>query len=60
MAGFLKELRRRQVYPVIVAYAVVAWLALQIGEVTFEPLGLPTWADALIRNARNYRHRNSG
>ena len=38
------ELRRREVYPVIVAYAIVAWVLLQIGEVTFEPLGLPDWA----------------
>ena len=38
------ELRRREVYPVIVAYAVVAWILLQIGEVTFAPLGLPDWA----------------
>ncbi len=42
--GLSAELRRREVYPVIVAYAVVAWLLLQIGEVTFEPLGLPDWA----------------
>ncbi len=38
------ELRRREVYPVIVAYTVVAWILLQVGEVTFEPLGLPDWA----------------
>ena len=38
------ELLRRKVYPVIVAYAVAAWVILQIGEVTFEPLGLPGWA----------------
>lgn len=38
------ELKRRKVYPVIAAYAVVAWILLQIGEVTFEPLGLPGWA----------------
>ena len=37
------ELRRREVYPVIVAYAVVGWILLQIGEVTFGPLGLPGW-----------------
>ena len=30
-------------YPVIVAYALVAWALLQIGEVTFAPLGLPDW-----------------
>mgnify|MGYP000473527864 CR=1 FL=1 len=38
------ELKRREVYPVIVAYAIVGWILLQIGEVTFEPLGLPDWA----------------
>ena len=37
------ELKRREVYPVIVAYAIVGWVILQIGEVTFDPLGLPTW-----------------
>ncbi|MBT8102604.1 MAG: tetratricopeptide repeat protein [Gammaproteobacteria bacterium] len=34
---------RRRVYPVVFAYALVAWALLQIGEVTFEPLGLPAW-----------------
>lgn len=43
LAGFSAEMVRRRVYPVIVAYAVVAWALLQIGEVTFEPLGLPGW-----------------
>ena len=28
----------------IAGYAVAAWILLQIGEVTFEPLGLPDWA----------------
>ena len=37
------ELKRREVYPVIVAYAVVGWILLQIGEVTFDPLGVPEW-----------------
>ena len=37
------ELRRREVYPVIVGYAIVGWVLLQIGEVTFEPLGVPDW-----------------
>ena len=39
----LGELKRRKVYPVVVAYALVTWVLLQIGEVTFEPLGLPGW-----------------
>lgn len=37
------ELRRRGVYPVIAGYAVVAFILLQIGEITFAPLGLPNW-----------------
>jgi len=43
LSGFSAELLRRKVYPVIVAYALMAWVLLQIGEVTFEPLGLPAW-----------------
>ena len=42
-SGLAAELGRREVYPVVVAYAIVAWLLLQIGEVTFAPLGLPEW-----------------
>jgi TolB-like protein/Flp pilus assembly protein TadD len=37
------ELKRRRVYPVTAAYAVVAFILLQIGEITFQPLGLPNW-----------------
>ena len=37
------ELKRREVYPVIVTYAIVGWILLQIGEVTFDPLGVPEW-----------------
>jgi len=37
------ELKRRKVYPVIAAYAVIAFILLQIGEITFGPLGLPNW-----------------
>ena len=37
------ELKRRKVYPVIVTYAITGWVLLQIGEVTFEPLGAPEW-----------------
>ena len=37
------ELKRRGVYPVIAGYAVVAFILLQIGEITFAPLGLPNW-----------------
>ena len=37
------ELKRRGVYPVVGAYAVIAFILLQIGEITFGPLGLPNW-----------------
>ena len=40
----MAELRRRQVYPVMAAYTVAVWVVLQVGEVTFGPLGLPAWA----------------
>lgn len=40
---FFDEMKRRKVYPVIVTYAIAGWLLLQVGEVTFEPLGMPGW-----------------
>ena len=43
MVTLSAELRRRGVYPVIAAYAVVAFILLQLGEITFQPLGLPNW-----------------
>jgi hypothetical protein len=36
------ELKRRNVYKVVVAYAVIAWLLIQIA-VTFLPLEAPAW-----------------
>lgn len=42
------ELTRRRVYHVIGAYAVIGWMVLQIGEVTFEPLNLPGWVMPLL------------
>ena len=38
-----RELKRRHVYTVVATYAVVSWMLLQIGEVTFGPLHLPEW-----------------
>jgi adenylate cyclase len=45
---FLGELRRRKVVRAGMAYAVIAWLVLQIGEVTFEPLGIPQTALSVL------------
>jgi TolB-like protein/tetratricopeptide (TPR) repeat protein len=39
----LTETRRRKVVPVVITYAVVGWLILQIAGQTFGPLGLPEW-----------------
>jgi TolB-like protein/tetratricopeptide (TPR) repeat protein len=43
MRPFLAELRRRNVYKVAVAYAVVAWLALQAASFLLPSFGAPAW-----------------
>ena len=48
LSGFSAELARRKVYPVVAAYTIVAWILLQVGEVTFEPLGLPDWVMTIL------------
>lgn len=47
-AGFFEELRRRKLPQAVAGYAIVAWVLLQIGEVTFEPLGIPSWGMTLL------------
>jgi serine/threonine-protein kinase len=42
-SGLLVRLRERGVFRVAASYAVIAWLVLQIADVTFDPLGLPKW-----------------
>ncbi len=44
----LGELKRRKVIRVAVAYAIAAWLVVQIAETVFEPLRLPEWALTLV------------
>jgi TolB-like protein/Flp pilus assembly protein TadD len=39
--GLFEELKRRNVFRVAAMYAVVGWLLIQIGEATFDALGLP-------------------
>src|SRR3954466_14722663 len=46
--NFFAELKRRNVYKVAVAYAVVAWLVIQISTATFPVLELPNWASKFI------------
>lgn len=42
--GIVSELKRRNVFRAAALYAVAAWLVMQVGEVTFEPLHFPSWA----------------
>ncbi|MGI8957565.1 MAG: tetratricopeptide repeat protein [Chthoniobacterales bacterium] len=46
--NFFAELKRRNVYKVAVAYAVVAWLLIQIATQVFPFLQIPDWAIRLI------------
>ena len=41
--SFFEELKRRKVFRVAATYAVVAWILMQIGEVTFPALNIPEW-----------------
>jgi len=42
------ELRRRRVFRVAGVYLVAAWLAIQVADAVFEPLGLPAWSLKLV------------
>jgi len=46
--NFLAELKRRNVYRAAVAYAVVAWLLIQIATQTFPFFDIPNWAVRLV------------
>ncbi|HEV2096939.1 MAG TPA: hypothetical protein VGQ82_10595, partial [Chthoniobacterales bacterium] len=46
--NFFAELKRRKVYRVAVAYAVVAWLLVQITTQVFPFFEIPSWAVRLV------------
>jgi len=46
--NFFGELKRRNVYKVAVAYAVVAWLLMQIASQIFPFFEIPNWAVRLV------------
>ena len=48
MREFFKELRRRQVIKVGLAYLVAAWLVLQLADVIFPALQVPDWSIPLV------------
>lgn len=41
---FLRELRTRRVVRALAAYAVSAFVVVQVADLIFEPLGIPPWA----------------
>src|SRR6185436_3813020 len=43
IANFFAELKRRNVYKVAVAYAVVAWLLIQAASILFPTFEVPPW-----------------
>jgi TolB-like protein/Tfp pilus assembly protein PilF len=46
--NFFAELKRRNVYKVAVAYAVVGWLLVQVATQVFPFLEIPNWAIRLV------------
>ena len=46
--NFFAELKRRNVYKVGIAYAVVAWLLIQVATQVFPFFEIPNWAVRLV------------
>lgn len=46
--NFFAEARRRNIYRVAVAYAIVAWLVIQVATQTFPFLEIPNWCVRLV------------
>src|SRR5690348_7381006 len=46
--SFFSELKRRNVYKVAVAYAVVGWLLIQVATQVFPFFEIPNWAVRLV------------
>jgi TolB-like protein/Flp pilus assembly protein TadD len=48
LKSFVGELKRRNVYKVAVAYAVVAWLLMQVASQIFPFFDIPSWGVRLV------------
>src|SRR5256714_10272917 len=46
--NFFSELKRRNVYKIAVAYAIVGWLLVQIATQVFPFLEIPNWGVRLV------------
>src|ERR1700719_1856449 len=48
LINFFSELKRRNVYKVAVAYAVVAWLVMQAASIFLPAFNAPQWAMQIV------------
>src|SRR5947199_6242565 len=48
MNNFFTEIKRRNVYKVAVAYAVIGWLLVQVATQVFPFFEIPNWAVRLV------------
>src|SRR5213075_1141291 len=48
LQNFFAELKRRNVYKIAVAYAVVGWLLIQVATQVFPFFDIPNWAVRVI------------
>src|ERR1041384_3227532 len=48
LSNFFQELKRRNVYKVAIAYAVVAWLLVQVATQVFPFFEIPNWTVRLV------------
>lgn len=46
--SFVEELKRRNVFRVAIAYLVIAWLVMQVGDTLRPALLLPEWVNSLL------------
>ena len=44
MGGLVTELKRRNVFRVVVAYLVLSWVLLQVADIVFPAFQLPEWS----------------
>jgi TolB-like protein/Tfp pilus assembly protein PilF len=48
MSSFLGELKRRKVFRVAVAYAALAWLAVQVADIVLDTYDAPEWVMEML------------
>ena len=46
--SFIHELNRRHVFKVAAAYAVVAWMLIQVANIISDPMSLPEWFEPVL------------